>query len=340
MNFDYNHRISIIIPLFNESATLHNLFATLTSILNQIPAKYEIIAVNDGSTDNTLHRLIEMQNHIPSLKILDLTRNFGKESAVYAGFSYATGDCALTIDGDLQDPPELILKMFNTWKEGYEIVRGVRSSRETDSLLKRKTASIFYFLMNRISDTKFTSHAGDYILLDRIAINAFLELKEKVRFNKGLFSWLGFKEKLIYHTRGVRISGRSKWNYYKLFKFSIDGITSFSKTPLEIWTYIGFFCSCSAFAYGLFFFLRTLILGSNVKGYPSLLIIMLFFNGLNMIGIGILGSYIGRIFIETKQRPIFLARKLYIANQPSCQSTNIFTRSEIDTKTEKPREVC
>ncbi|MBV9575747.1 MAG: glycosyltransferase, partial [Gammaproteobacteria bacterium] len=197
------------------------------------------------------------------------------------------------------------------WLQGYEVVKAVRESRHTDSFVKRKTATWFYQLMNKISETPLTNHAGDYVLLDRLAINAFLMLKEKVRFNKGLFSWIGFREKLIYHKREARSAGKSKWSFYKLFKFSIDGITSFSKAPLEIWTYLGLFSAFSAFAYSIFFLIKTMIFGNNVQGYPSLLIFILFFGGLQMTGIGVLGCYIGRIFVETKQRPVFLVRKFY-----------------------------
>ncbi len=297
--------------MLNEAATLNLLFEKLTPILHALPLDYEIIVVNDGSTDNTLALLLQTQQDIPQLKILDLARNFGKEAALYSGFYYAKGACAIAIDADLQDPPELILEMIKNWLEGYEVVRAVRHSRKNDSFLKRKTATWFYNIMKKISETQLTYHASDYILLDRIAIDAFLMLEEKIRFNKGLFSWIGFKEKLIYHNREERAAGQTKWNYYKLFKFSIDGITSFSKTPLEIWTYIGILCSSLAFFYSIYFFLKTLLIGNSVHGYPSLLIFMLFFSGLQMIGIGILGSYIGRIFIETKKRPIFFARKFY-----------------------------
>lgn len=306
-----NKKLSLIIPIKNEAAALSALFARLFSILKHCTIDYEIVTVNDGSTDETLALLLEEQKKFSQIKIVDLTRNFGKEAALYAGFEHAKGDCAIAIDADLQDPPELILEMVNWWLEGYEVVRAVRESRETDSFFKRKTANWFYSLMNKISEIKLTHHAGDYILLDRQAINAFLRLKEKVRFNKGLLSWIGFKEKLVYHKREARVAGQTKWNYYKLLKFSIDGITSFSKAPLEIWIFLGVLCSLSAFGYGIFYFIKTLIFGIELHGYPSLLIFILFFSGLQMIGIGILGNYIGRIFIETKERPIYIVRKFH-----------------------------
>lgn len=272
---------------------------------------YEIIVVNDGSTDNTLDLLLEYQKTIKNLVIIDLSRNFGKEAALYAGFANATGDCVVAIDADLQDPPELILQMTQYWQEGYEIVTAVRDDRTKDSFIKKSTANLFYSLINKISNTRLEPHAGDYRLLDRIAIDAFLSLNERVRFNKGLFSWLGFREKFVYHSREERSSGTTKWNYFKLIRFSLDGITSFSTFPLKIWTYLGLFTSLSSFLYAIYYFIRTMILGIDVHGYPSLLLFMLFFSGLQMIGIGVLGEYIGRLFIETKRRPLYLIRNIY-----------------------------
>ena len=303
---------SIIIPVKEEAEGLNHLFDRLLPIVDNLPTKYELIFVNDGSTDNTLDLLIQKQLEIPQIKIVDLSRNFGKEAALYAGFENCSGDAAISIDADLQDPPELIAEMVEHWQDGYEVVTAVRENRDTDTATKKKTAGLFYKLINKISDdTKLTPNAGDYRLLSRPAINAFLELKEKVRFNKGLLTWIGFKEKLVYHERDERAAGETKWNYWKLFKFSIDGITSFSKAPLELWSYIGVLTALSSFVYGSFIIVKSLIFGVNVPGYPSLITFLLFFSGLQMIGIGMLGSYIGRIFIETKHRPLYIARKVY-----------------------------
>lgn len=306
-----NEMVSIIIPVKDESEGVNYLFDRLNVVLEKLPVNYELVFVNDGSTDNTLDLLLEKQQQIPQIKIVDLSRNFGKESALYAGFANCNGDAAISIDADLQDPPELILDMVKYWQEGYEVVTAVRENRDSDTKTKRKSAGLFYKLMNSISDTKLTPNAGDYRLLNRAAINAFLELKEKVRFNKGLLSWIGFKEKTLYHAREERAAGQTKWNYWKLFKFSIDGITSFSKTPLEIWSYLGVLIALSGFVYGSWFILKTILFGADLPGYPSLITFILFFSGLQMIGIGMLGSYIGRIFIETKQRPLYIVRKVY-----------------------------
>lgn len=303
--------ISIIIPVKDEQDSLSPMLGQLIPILRQLPTRYEIVVVNDGSTDDTLKLLIEQKITIHELKIVDLSRNFGKEAALYAGMAYSTGDCAIAIDADLQDPPELILEMVDYWLQGYEIVTAVHDLRASDTYMKRTTSGLFYTIINKISSTKLTPHAGDYRLLDRVAINAFLQLNEKVRFNKGLLTWIGFKEKTISHLRNERVMGETKWSYFKLFNFAIDGITSFSTTPLDIWLYLGVAISTISFLYAIFILVRTVIFGISVPGYASLLIFMLFFSGLQIIGVGILGKYIGRIFLEVKNRPIFIARKFY-----------------------------
>ncbi|KFJ42569.1 glycosyltransferase family 2 protein [Francisella philomiragia] len=306
-----NKLTSIIIPVKDESEGIDHLFNRLMPILEQLPTKYELVFINDGSNDNTLDLLLEKQKSIPEIAIVDLSRNFGKEAALFAGFANCKGDAAISIDADLQDPPELILEMVEHWLNGYEVVTAVRENRDTDTSTKKHTAGLFYTVMNKISETKLTPNAGDYRLLNRAAINAFLELKEKVRFNKGLLTWIGFKEKIVYHAREERVAGQTKWNYWKLFKFSIDGITSFSRAPLEIWSYIGVFVAFMSFLYGSFFILKSLVFGIDVPGYPSLITFILFFSGLQMIGIGMLGSYIGRIFIETKHRPLYIVREVH-----------------------------
>ncbi|MBK2109369.1 glycosyltransferase family 2 protein [Francisella tularensis] len=306
---------SIIIPVKDEAEGIEHLFARLMPILKKLPTKYELVFINDGSNDNTLELLLEKQKDIPEIAIVDLSRNFGKEAALFAGFANCNGDAAISIDADLQDPPELILEMVQHWLDGYEVVTAVRENRDTDTSTKKHTAGLFYKVMNKISDTKLTPNAGDYRLLNRAAVNAFLELKEKIRFNKGLLTWIGFKEKIVYHAREERAAGQTKWNYWKLFKFSIDGITSFSRAPLEIWSYIGVVVALISFIYGSIIVLKSLLFGVDVPGYPSLVTFILFFSGLQMIGIGMLGSYIGRIFIETKHRPLYIIRQVHRAKE-------------------------
>lgn len=305
--------VSIIIPMKDESAGIDILFDTLLKVLSGIDVKFEIIAVNDGSSDDTLEKLIEVSRKTKRIKtrIIDLSRNFGKEAAMYAGMANCSGDAAIAIDADLQEPPSLIQEMIRHWREGYEVVTAVRSSRDVDTFTKRITAKFFYDCINKMSDTKLVHNAGDYRLLNRGAIDAFIMLDERVRFNKGLLTWIGFKEKIIFYSRDSRAAGTTKWNYWKLFKFAIDGITSFSKAPLEIWFYIGALVSFMGFCYGMYYLIRTIIFGIDLPGYPSLLVLMLFFSGLQMIGIGILGHYIGRIFLESKRRPLYIIKKIY-----------------------------
>lgn len=309
----HKYKISVIIPMKNESSGISFLFERLLSVLNKLDMNNEIIVIDDGSTDDTLNLLLKQQKTTPQLKIIDLSRNFGKEAALYAGFEHATGDCAVAIDADLQHPPELIEEMVNFWNDGngFEIVTAVRSTRDCDTFLKKRTSGFFYRLINKISDTKIIPNSGDFRLLDKKAVKAFLSLHERVRFNKGIFSWLGFKEKIIMHPLEERASGVTQWNYIKLIKFSIDGITSFSQVPLEIWTYIGtLLFGVSTFS-AIYYLIKTLIFGNNVPGYTSLIILILFFGGIQLISVGMLGQYMGRIFLEVKQRPIYIARNIF-----------------------------
>lgn len=296
----------------NEADGLSILFDNLLPDLEICKRPYEIIAVNDGSTDNTLSCLRELQKTIPHLRIVDLSRNFGKEAALTAGIAAARGDAAIPVDADLQDPTNLIPKLIAKWEEGYEMVIAVRDDRSLDSFPKRVFSNCFYRIFNFFSeDIQLIPNAGDFRLLDRKLINAFLTLPEKTRFNKGLFAWLGFRSCIVTHSRPERAVGKSKWNYRKLFRFALDGITSFSAAPLKIFSYIGFLTATFALIYGIYIVIHTLLYGNDVPGYPSLIALILFFGGLNMIGIGILGEYISRIFIETKQRPLYIVRHVY-----------------------------
>ncbi len=305
-------KISIIVPMKNESENVGVVISKISEVLATIQdIDYEMICINDGSDDNTLELLIEQQNKNNRIKIIDLSRNFGKELAVYAGFERSTGDCAVCVDADLQDPPYLIAEMVKHWQAGYEIIVATRSSRVSDGILKKYTAQLFYNVINKMSNTKLVANAGDYRLLDRLAIDAFLRLHEKVRFNKGIFSWLGFKQKIVYHERHERVAGTTKWNYLQLIKLAFDGITSFSTVPLTLCLYFGIIVAILSFVYACYYLVRTIVFGIDVHGYPSLLIFILFFGGVQMIGIGILGQYIGRIFIETKNRPLYIVRKFY-----------------------------
>lgn len=303
--------ISIIIPMKNEAEGLSALFAKLLPDLEACRTAYEIIAVNDGSTDDTLEHLLTWQKTVPSLRIVDLSRNFGKEAALTAGMAAARGDAAIPIDADLQDPTSLIPEMIRKWQEGYDMVIAAHSDRSQDTIGKRLFAAGFYWIFNFFSSTRLIPHAGDFRLMGRKIIDAFLTLPERTRFNKGLFSWLGFRCCVITHTRPERAVGKSKWNYRKLFQFAVDGLTSFSAAPLKMFSGIGFVTAVCALIYGLYMVIKTLLHGNPVPGYPSLIALILFFGGLNMFGIGILGEYVSRIFIETKQRPLYVVRQQY-----------------------------
>ena len=303
--------VSLVIPVHNESAGLDFLFGTLLPIMDTATAHFEIVAVNDGSSDDTLQRLLDLQSSIAQLRVVDLSRNFGKEAALTAGLWHCRGACAITLDADLQDPPELIPQMLDKWREGFETVVAVHADRNTDTALRRGSARAFYFLLNAVSEMRFVPNAGDFRLLDRVVIEAFLALPERTRYNKGLFAWVGFRQHLIEHQRPERAAGESKFNYRRLLGLAVQAITSFSSFPLRLWTYIGMVIAAFSFFYGSFILLRTLILGTDVPGYASLIVAVMFFGGINLLSIGVLGEYVGRIFMETKQRPLYVVRQLH-----------------------------
>jgi glycosyltransferase involved in cell wall biosynthesis len=304
--------ISIICPFYNEEKMVPFFFTELFKTVAPIKDGVEIICINDGSTDQTLQRLIEYRSAVPAhvqIRIIDFSRNFGKEAALTAGIDHARGDAVIPIDTDLQDPPELILSLIDKWREGYDVVLAKRHDRTSDTRLKRKTAEWFYRLHNSISTPPIPENVGDFRLLNRAAVEALKKLPERERFMKGLFNWVGFRTAEIEYIRMTRKAGHTKFPLLKLWNFAIDGITSFSTVPLKIWSYLGFLISLFAFTYGTLIIIRTLVQGVDVPGYASLLVIMLFLGGLQLIGIGVLGEYLGRIYIETKNRPIYIIRQ-------------------------------
>lgn len=305
--------ISVVCPFFNEQKTIQAFFHALLNCLTSLPYSIELICVNDGSTDATLELLLQQQATHPSIniKILDLSRNFGKEAALTAGIEHASGDAVIPIDTDLQDPPELIATMLDKWEQGYEVVLATRQDRTSDSWLKRNSAHWFYRIHNAISEPKIPENTGDFRLMDRCVVNALKTLPENQRFMKGLFNWVGFKTTQLYYHRPVRVEGSTKFTLWKLWKLALEGITSFSTAPLIIWTYLGLLISSLAFFYGLFIITRTLIYGVDLPGYASLIVTILFLGGLQMVGMGILGEYIGRLYMEAKRRPVYIIRKTY-----------------------------
>lgn len=301
--------ISLVVPMYNEAPALDSFFERIRRTIDPLEARFEIICVNDGSADDTLERLVEARKDDERIKILDLSRNFGKELALTAGLDHASSDAVIPIDADLQDPPEIIPDMIARWQEGYEVVLAVREDRRADSLLKRSSANWFYSVMTFLGETPIPANAGDYRLMDRKVIEALGQVRERARFMKGLFAWLGFRTAVIRFTREKRVAGQSSWKYWKLWNFALEGIISFSSIPLRIWSYLGGMVSFGALLYMLVVILRTLIFGVDVPGYASLIVLILFFSGLNLICLGVIGEYLGRIFTEVKRRPLYLIRE-------------------------------
>jgi len=304
--------ISLVCPSFNEAASLPNFFKAVDTLIQACPQYgFEIICIDDGSSDKTLSLLLTQAQHNNSYKVIELSRNFGKEAALTAGIDFAKGDAVIPFDVDLQDPPELIPKMIALWQQGVDIVLARRNSREQDSFFKRLTARWFYRLHNRLSDTEIPDNVGDFRLLNRSAVNALKQYPEHQRFMKGLFASLGFTTATLDYDRPARSAGRGKFSAWKLWTLALDGITSFSTVPLRIWMYIGGIGALCSLVYGAFIVVRTLINGVDVPGYASILVAILFLGSLQLISIGILGEYIGRIYAESKRRPLYIVRNIY-----------------------------
>lgn len=305
-----NMKISLVIPFYNESEMVAVFRESILKILNQIKdADFEIICVDDGSSDDTLLQLISIVEEDGRFQVIELSRNFGKEAALTAGIDAATGDAVIPIDADLQDPPELIVKMVQKWLDGAEVVLARRVNRDSDTYLKRRTAEIFYRLHNRLSAVQIPENVGDFRLMDRSVVDALKRLPEKQRFMKGLFAWVGFRTITIDYTRSPRAAGNTKFSGWKLWNFALEGITGFSAAPLKLWTYIGGMGALFTFIYVVWVIVRTLVYGVDVPGYASLLVAVLFMGSLQLISVGVLGEYIGRIYMETKNRPLYLIRK-------------------------------
>lgn len=306
-----NKELSIVLPMYNEEENIDYLFERLMSVLNKLQLTYEIICINDGSSDGTLEKLRECSREHPEIKVINFSRNFGKESAITAGLQYSQGQAVIPIDADLQDPPELIGELLAEWRKGYDVVYAVRKKRHGESLLKRLTASLFYKVINFLSDTPIPKNTGDFRLLDRKVVKVLNLLPERTRFMKGLFAWVGFKQVGILYERPSRHLGKTKWNMWKLWNFALDGITLFSTSPLRFWSYIGLSISLLSILYGTFLIIRTLIFGKDVPGYASTMVAILFLGGLQLISAGFLGEYLGRVYTEVKQRPLFIVNKTY-----------------------------
>ena len=306
-----NPTISIIAPCYNEEETIESFLRRIEEILAQINEPYEIVFINDGSKDNTLNVLLNAKRNFKNIRIINFSRNFGKEAALTVGLDKARGEATIPIDVDLQDPPELIKDLVAKWREGYDVVLAKRADRTSDSFAKRVSADLFYKLNGKISNVDIPNNVGDFRLMSKRVVEALKRLPENQRFMKGLFAWVGFKTTVIEYVREKREAGQSSFNGWKLWNFALDGITSFSTLPLRIWLYIGALVSFLSFLYGSFIILKTLIFGVDLPGYASLAVIMLFLGGIQLIGIGILGEYIGRIYSESKRRPSYIIEGEY-----------------------------
>lgn len=300
--------LSIAVPCFNEQKGLQRFVEAVTPALETLGHPYEILFVDDGSTDDTLALLIALANANPHIKVIGLTRNFGKEAALTAALDFASGDAVIPMDADLQDPVELIPQMVAHWQAGADVVLAHRQSRPGDTPAKRWAARQFYRIISRLSAIPIPEDVGDFRLMDRKVVECVRQLPEKTRFMKGILAWPGFRTETLEYTRPSRQAGNSKWPLWKLFNYALDGIFSFSTAPLRIWTYLGASLSLLSLGYLLWVIGKTLLLGVEVPGYASILSVILFFNGVILIGLGILGEYVGRVFIEVKGRPVYLVK--------------------------------
>lgn len=301
--------LSIVIPMMNEGSMVDALFDRLVPVLEKAAPDYEVVCIDDGSTDDTWQRLLAARSRNPRIRSLSFSRNFGKESALTAGLDFAAGRAVVPMDADLQDPPELIPRMLGLWREGNDVVLARRSARGADTLPKRLTARWFYSLIGWLSPTEIPADVGDFRLLDRRVVEALRMMPERSRFMKGIFAWPGFRTAVVEYERPGRLHGPEKQNWGRLWALALDGIISFTAMPLKVWSYIGFVVALGAVLYGLFIIVRTLIWGADVPGYASLLVAILFMNGLVLIGLGVVGEYMARIFVEVKRRPLYLVSR-------------------------------
>ena len=298
--------LSVVVPAYNEEDVLPEFHRRLGAVLDTLDVDAEIVYVNDGSTDATLALLTGLHQRDPRVVIVDLSRNFGKELAMTAGLDFADGDAVIVIDADLQDPPELIPEMLREWRAGHDVVLMRRRSRASETWLKKATAHGFYRAIGRIGTIDIPEDVGDFRLLSRRAVAALRRFPERSRFMKGLFAWIGFPCREITYDRDGRYAGETKWNYWRLWNFAIEGITSFSAVPLKAASYVGLATALAAFVYGGYVVAKTLLFGDPVPGYPTLVTLVLFLGGLQLLALGVIGEYLARMFVEVKQRPLYL----------------------------------
>lgn len=301
--------LCIIAPIYNEESNINLFYDRVTLVLKQTDLDWKILFINDGSSDKSSLILENLSNDNNRIQLLSFTRNFGKESALTAGLDYANSDAVIPIDTDLQDPPELILELVKYWQQGFDVVYAKRRSRKNETFLKLLTANLFYKFISKFSDITIPQNVGDYRLLSRRVVDDINKMREKNRFMKGIFSWVGYQSKEVLFDRDARNSGKSSFNFLKLFNFALDGITSFSVAPLRVFFYSGLIVLFTSFSYMGFIIIRTVIYGVELPGYASLLAVVLFLGGLNLFAIGFIGEYIGKIYQEVKNRPIYIIKE-------------------------------
>ncbi len=323
-----NPTLSIVVPAYNEESVLHEFYDRTVKVMDGLSFSSEIIFINDGSTDRSLEIMKELREKDKRVAIIDLSRNFGKEIALTAGLDHARGEIAIPIDADLQDPPEFIPEMIKYWEQGYNVVNARRASRQGESWLKLTTASMFYRLVKRLdSRIDIPANVGDFRLIDRKALDALSQMREQHRFMKGLFSIIGFNQITVKYERDPRFDGISKFNYWKLWNFSLEGITSFTTLPLRLASYMGVIIAAIAFIYGIFIFFKTALFGDPVQGFPTLFVAVSFLGGIQLLFLGVIGEYLGRMFNETKRRPLYFTNEI-VQSEVSPKQT---------TKTTKPK---
>jgi glycosyltransferase involved in cell wall biosynthesis len=308
--------LSVVVPLYNEEEVIVQFHARLSAVMDGLGTTWEVIYVNDGSQDRSLSIIEGIRAGNDHVAVLNLSRNFGKEIAMTAGLDHARGEAVIVIDADLQDPPEVIPALVAGWREGFDIVYAQRRVREGETATKRATAELFYRLMQHVGGrVKIPRNTGDFRLMSRRSVDALLKLREQHRFMKGLFAWVGFPAKAVLYDRAPRAAGTTKWNYWKLWNLAIEGITSFTVAPLKIATYLGFVSAVFALLFGAKIVIRTLIFGNPVPGYPSVMAVVLFFSGVQLMTLGVIGEYLGRVFNEVKGRPLYLVERYLPAGE-------------------------
>jgi glycosyltransferase involved in cell wall biosynthesis len=324
-NQDSSKRIllSVVVPAYDEQDVLTEFNQRLTLVLDALAVDYEIIYVNDGSSDSTVDVIESLHNNNQHIALLDLSRNFGKEAALTAGLDHAQGDAVIVIDADLQDPPEIIPQLFNKWQEGHDVVYAQRSTRKGETWVKRFTAFLFYRLMGQLGYIGIPPDTGDFRLMSRRSLEAVNELRESHRFMKGLFAWVGFDQVAVRYDRDPRYAGKSKWSYWRLWNFALEGLTSFTTAPLKLATYLGFVTAIIAFVYGVWVVMKAFLYGDPVAGYPSLMAVVLFLGAVQLMTLGTIGEYLARTSDEAKRRPLYFVKN-YVA------SSGLLQRAEKD----------